>query len=275
MRSMFLDMAKKARTGPWPGLSRPDRLLISDFKEAFRKPGCPLCRLLRDADRHYLKVFLREGKDDGRMLLRLLASWGLCARHARALVRLEPVERGDGLGTGTLYDWLLDQARRRLDDLRRDLDVAGSAGSALRSNRMNSRKRIHRLISRLQRKTPCPACESRQQYVPYVTEAFVQAMEPAAGLPQIREMYLASDGLCLLHWRAVRELSASGDVRALIAAKQQDRLAALKAALDVELRRAIAEPASGEAESEAPGISGILDTVTGDTTWWPPEGGPA
>ena len=275
LKSMFVAIAKRDRTGRPPGLYRPDRLLISDFKEALRKPCCPLCRLLRQADLHYLRVFLREGKNDGRMLLRLLGSWGLCARHSSALVRLEPVERGDGLGTGTLYDWLLDHARRRLDDLRRDLDADGFAGSPLRGNRWNSRKRIWKFISRLERKTPCPACESQRQYVPYVTEAFVRALEPAAGLPQIREMYLASDGLCIPHWQAVRELPASGEVRAFIAAKQRDRLAALKAALDVELKPGIAEPASGEEEGEIPGYSRILDAVAGDTTWWPPEGGPA
>jgi hypothetical protein len=259
------------------GVSRPDLLLVSDFKVALRRPGCPLCRLLRESDHRYLKVFLREGKDDGRMLLRLLGSWGLCARHAAALVRLEPVERGDGLGTATLYDWLLDQARRRLDDLRRDLDADGFAGSPLRGNRRNSRnrKRIHKLISRLARKAPCPACESQRQYVPYTTEAFVRALEPAAGLPQIREMYLVSDGLCIPHWQAVRELPASGEVHAFVAAKQRDILAALKAALDGELKRGIADPASGEEESEIPGYSRILDAVAGDTTWSPPEGGPA
>ena len=271
---MFLGTTNKDRSEPSPGFSRPDRLLVSDFKQALRKPCCPLCRVLRQADLHYLRVFLREGKDDGRMLLRLLGSWGLCARHASALVRLEPVERGDGLGTGTLYDWLLDQARRRLADVRRGLDADGFAGSSLGSNRRNSRKRIHKLLSRLARKSPCPACESQRQYVPYVTEAFVRALEPAAGLPQIREMYLASDGLCIPHWQAIRALPASGEVRALIAAKQRDRLAALKAVLDVELKRGIAEPASGQEESGIPGYSRILDAVAGDTTWRPSEGGP-
>ena len=114
------------------GISRPDPLFTSYLKPALRQAGCPLCRILRDEDLHYLRVFLREGKNDGRVLLRVLASWGLCARHASALIHFEPVEHGDGLGTGTLYDWLLDQARRRLGDLRRVLegDHAGGAGGA-------------------------------------------------------------------------------------------------------------------------------------------------
>jgi hypothetical protein len=134
---------------------------------------------------------------------------------------------------------------------------------------------MHKLISRLERKTPCPACESQRQYAPYVTETFVRALEPSAGLPQVREMYLASDGLCIPHWQAVRELPASGEVRALIAAKQRDRPAALKAALDVELKHGIAEPRSGEEEGEIPRYSRILDAVAGDTIWWPPEEEPA
>ncbi|MBI4574286.1 MAG: hypothetical protein HY713_13505 [candidate division NC10 bacterium] len=245
--------------------------MVSDLKQALRLAGCPLCRLLRNADLHYLRVFLREGKDDGRMLLRLLGSWGLCAPHAGALVRIEPVDRGDGLGTGTLYDWLLDQARGRLVDLRRDLGADGLAGSPLRANRRNSGKRLHKLISRLARKTVCPACESHRQYVPYVTEAFVRALEPAAGLPEIREMYLASHGLCLVHWRGVLELRPSSGVRELVTARQHEVVASLKAALDAALERGAEDEVCQGGREQTPAYARALAAVAGDTAWQPDE----
>ncbi len=262
---------REEATGPSERFSPPDMLLVSDLKQALRLAGCPLCRLLRNADLHYLRVFLREGKDDGRMLLRLLGSWGLCAPHAGALVRIEPVDRGDGLGTGTLYDWLLDQARGRLEDLRRDLGADGLAGSSLRGTRWNSRKRMHKLISRLARKTLCPACESQRQYVPYVTEAFVRALEPAGGLPQIREMYLASDGLCLVHWRAVLEMRPSTGIRELVTAKQREVVASLKAALDAALERGAEDEVCQGRREQAPAYARALAAVTGDTAWQPDE----
>ena len=262
---------REEATGPSERFSRPDMLLVSDLKQALRLAGCPLCRLLRNADLHYLRVFLREGKDDGRMLLRLLGSWGLCAPHAGALVRIEPVDRGDGLGTGTLYDWLLDQARRRLEDLRRALGADGLAGSSLRGTRWNSRKRMHKLISRLARKTPCPACESQRQYVPYVTEAFVRALGPAGGLPQIREMYLVSDGLCLVHWRAVLETRPSTGIRELVTAKQHEAVVFLKAALDADLDRGVIDEISQGGPKQEAAYARALAAVAGDTAWHPGE----
>jgi hypothetical protein len=130
---------------------------------------------------------------------------------------------------------------------------------------------MHRRISRLERKTPCPACDSQRQYAPYVTEEFVRALEPAAGLLRIREMYLASDGLCIPHWQAVRELPASGEVRALITRKHRDVIAALKHAVEADLNRGTADEPTSETEDRDPGYARSLAAVAGDTVWWPPE----
>ena len=254
------------------GISRPDLLLVSYLKQALRQPGCPLCRVLRDADLHYLRVFLREGKNDGRMLLRLLGSWGLCARHANALIHLEPVERGDGLGTGTLYDWLLDQARRRLEDLRRHLATADRAGSLQRGRRRNPRQRVEQALRRLGPTIPCPACEAHQRYAEYVVEAFLRALEPAARLPAIQEMYLASEGLCLPHWQALLDLRPTSTVRELITGKQREAVALLKDGLEAELDRGVSEKVSDGGSRLEPAFVRALAAVAGDTTWHPPGG---
>jgi hypothetical protein len=253
------------------GISRPDLLLVSELKQALRRPGCPLCRVLRNADLHYLRVFLREGKHDGRMLLRLLGSWGLCARHASGLVHLEPVERGDGLGTGTLYDWLLDQARRRLEDLRGHLATDDRAGSLQWGRRRNPRQRVQQALRRLGPTIPCPACEAHQRYAEYVVGGFVRGLEPAARLPAIQEMYLASEGLCLPHWQAVLSLRASSGVRELITQKQCEVAVLLKAALEADLKRGTAEEAAEGAQKQEPAFARALAVVAGDTTWQPLE----
>jgi hypothetical protein len=262
-------------------LSRPDLLLISDLKQALRQPGCSLCRVLRTADLHYLRVFLREGKDDGGMLLRLLGSWGLCARHAGALVHLEPVEHGDGLGMGTLYDWLLDQARRRLEDLRRVLGAGEPVVSPQRGRRpsawnaqvgRNPRQRMERALRRLARTTPCPACEAHQRYAEYVVQGFLRALEPAAGMPVIQEMYLASAGVCLPHWQAVLTLRPSSAVCELITQKQRELVAALRAELDADLERGVPEKAFEGDQKQQSAFVRALAVVAGDATWQPPRG---
>ena len=257
-------MKSDAATAP-AGISRLDLLLVSYLKQALRQPGCPLCRVIRDADLYYLKVFLREGKDDGRMLLRLLASWGLCARHADGLVHLEPVEHGDGLGTGTLYDWLLDYARRRLEDLRQSLQARDDPGTPRR--RRISRRYFGRIISRLAQTAECPACEAQRQYTAYVTAEFARALEIAEALPEIRNMYLASEGLCLPHWRAMEQSLSSPDTRALVREKQRTMIASLKAALEAELACGVGEEVRLGSVGEAPAYARALATVAGATEW--------
>ncbi len=261
--------------------SRPDLLLVSDLKQALRQPGCFLCRVLRNADLHYLRVFLREGKDDGRMLLRLLTSWGLCAGHAGALVYLEPVEQGDGLGMGTLYDWLLDQARRRLEDLRQVLGPADRAVSPQWGRRPSAwnaqagrkpRQQVARALRRLARTTPCPACEAHQRYAEYVVQGFLRALEPAAGLSVIQEMYLASEGLCLPHWQGILDLRPSAEVRKLITGKQREVVTGLKAALDADLERGVAVEVFEGNQKREPAFARALQAVAGATIWKPPEG---
>ncbi|MFI5339518.1 MAG: DUF6062 family protein [Candidatus Methylomirabilales bacterium] len=253
------------------GTSQLDLLLVSDLKQALRQPACPLCRVLRNADLYYLRVFLREGKNDGRMLLRLLASWGLCARHAGALVYLEPVEHGDGLGMGTLYDWLLDQARRRLDDLRRNLGSNGHAAPPPWGRRRNPRQRMRQALRRLVRTTPCPACDALQRYADYVVEGFARALEPASGLPAIQEMYLASEGLCLPHWQALLDLRPTSTLRELITGKQREAVALLKDGLEAELDRNIREEVPEGRQKQDPAFARALMAVAGDTSWRPAE----
>ena len=252
--------------------ARPDMLLVSELKQALRQSGCPLCRVIRNGDRHYLAVFLREGKDDGRMLLRLLGSWGLCARHAGLLISLEPVERGDGLGTGTLYDWLLDQARRLLEMYRQVLSTEGGSKPLGWPRRQGLRHRVDRALRRLKRHESCPACEAQEQHAAHVVQSFIQALEPAAELPEIPTMYLACEGLCLPHWRAVMHTRQSSAVHQLVEAKQREVVAAMKRALEAELDCRVGDGASRNDGEREPAYARALAAVAGQTEWRPPEG---
>ena len=248
----------------------PDLLFQIDLKHALRQPGCPVCRLLREADRHYLMIFLREGKDDGRMLLRLLGSWGLCARHAKALIYLDPVEHGDGLGIGTLYDWLLTQARKRLEGLRQELAGADASRSILWRRNWKPGRNVQSRLQRIVQRGLCPACEAQEWQADYVTERFFRALEAAVELSEISALYLASDGLCLPHWRAMGTCQPSAAVTALVSEKQQQVRASLKSALEtVFTDRAYAEAGMDGAGSEGM-CATALAAVAGDTRWKPP-----
>lgn len=268
LRASLREWAHARRKRPHEA-ERQDLLFLSDLKRALRQPGCPLCRLVRDEDRHYLVVFLREGKDDGRMLLRLLGSWGLCARHAGALVYLDPVEHGDGLGTGTLYDWLLGQARRVLDGLRQECDRAEALSFAAWQRRPKPGRNVQRGLRRMAHRQPCPACEAREWQAGYVTERFFRALEPAVELPEIAALYLASDGLCLPHWRTMPAYRPSAAVAALVSNKQQGALALLRTALDTVFASEAAGGSGKAGDAQNSICAAALSGVAGDTTWTP------
>ena len=125
---------------------------------------------------------------------------------------------------------------------------------------------------RLVRTTSCLACDALQRYAEYVVQGFLQALEPAAGLPVIQEMYLASEGLCLPHWRTVLDLRPSGEVRQLVIGKQREVVTGLKAALDADLERGVAEEVFEENQERGPAFARALAAVAGATIWKPSEG---
>jgi len=71
---------------------------------AFREPGCPICRLARQAESRYVFHVLYEYVNDGEVRAVLAASHGFCRRHAWELQRLELADWGTGMGTAILYE---------------------------------------------------------------------------------------------------------------------------------------------------------------------------
>src|SRR5262249_38691636 len=56
--------------------------------EAFREPGCPVCRCVSAASRRYLDALVYEQVNDPDTRRRLRASWGFCNWHTWMLVDL-------------------------------------------------------------------------------------------------------------------------------------------------------------------------------------------
>ncbi len=89
-------------------------LFDADLDRARRKPGCALCRLIREHDQQTMRSFLWEYCTDPHIGMSISKSWGFCPSHTWALAVLEHERMGDGLGVTIVYQALLRQLRRSL-----------------------------------------------------------------------------------------------------------------------------------------------------------------
>jgi len=196
-------------------------LLAIELKEALQNQRCPVCSLVRDADRRSIRYFLWEGKNEGQMLLRLKRSLGLCQHHARLLVETELAEEKDCLGTTTLYDWLLDLVHETL----RDYVARGSFEAAKRRPPL------------LLQEDPCPICVSRRDYEEVVLWGLQQFLAHEGGRETLRRLYAESGGLCLPHLRDVLRLTRFPEVVELLLEVEERALASLVEELELFQRK--------------------------------------
>jgi Family of unknown function (DUF6062) len=104
----------------WSRLRRRRSLLPArdmfdaDLDRARRKPGCALCRLIREHDQQTMRSFLWEYCTDPHIGMNISKSWGFCPSHTWSLAVLEHERMGDGLGITIVYQALLRQLRRSL-----------------------------------------------------------------------------------------------------------------------------------------------------------------
>jgi Family of unknown function (DUF6062) len=87
-------------------------LFDADLDRARRKPGCALCRLIREHDQQTMRSFLWEYCTDPHIGMNISKSWGFCPSHTWSLAILEHERMGDGLGITIVYQALLRQLFR-------------------------------------------------------------------------------------------------------------------------------------------------------------------
>jgi hypothetical protein len=132
--------------------------------------GCPICAVLRDAERAYWDFLLYEGFQDPGIKERLRDAGGYCRRHRSQLAR-----HVDPYAQAVLALVTLDGVAHRLE----------------RRPRLRiGRRRVPRV------EDDCPLCDALAGTEAALTDDLV-ALAEAGGLPADR--YAASDGACLDH----------------------------------------------------------------------------
>ncbi len=207
-------------------------MIYMNLKSAFKKDGCPICRLLREQEERYFFNLLYENVNDGPTRGLIIDSMGLCSYHAWELQARELKEWNDGLGTGIIYEDLagrvLNELSHYLSPLKQHLfekykdsktGINGQPGSKTDAGRTGRRKSFlpgkyilkiinavtkkkkpsEALAERLSPEKECHICKSLNQS----EEAYLEWLVSGLFAPEFREAYLASGGLCLPHLRKI------------------------------------------------------------------------
>lgn len=205
-----------------------DPMMVMYLKSAFRQPGCPVCRLARDAEDRYLRFLLWENVNDLETRIRISQAMGFCHRHAWQTYRMEVREWGSALGNSIIYEDLVGQITRRLAALRVPVPTPDRVEKGLRGwaalRRWLVRKAGAATSAPLTPSRSCRACESGAQSAESAAVNLVRILAD----PEHQALYAASDGVCLPHLRLALEHGDSPAGQRHLIAATQARLEALQ-----------------------------------------------
>jgi hypothetical protein len=185
-----------------------------DIREAFALPGCAFCRLLTRSANRYLDAVLWEMVLDPELRSELKEARGYCSEHGWLLVRA-----GSALGVAILMKDVIRTLLAVLDSN----PVVGDSTPVLDGLRRSlamevASKATAPLVAELSPQRPCPVCTHVAAREKELADTLLAHLDDPGSLAEI---YPASDGLCLEHFRLslVRAVSPV-HARTLIAAQQ-------------------------------------------------------
>ena len=158
-----------------------------DLHEAFGRPGCPICTLTEAAVHRYMTSTNYDSVGDPIIRGRFERSHGFCNLHAH-----QWLEEAFVLGTAQIYR---DVLRVSFDDLRQQSFRGRPLGQRLSG--MLGRGRTEGSGGLAGPTGPCPACDVMVETESRLGRTLLAGLADAG----YREVYRASDGLCLVHLR--------------------------------------------------------------------------
>ncbi len=193
-------------------------LSVNHLIEAMRKPGCPVCRIYRQASERALESFLWENVNEPDVRQGILDAYGFCPAHTRVMVARELFTSSLPLGTNIIYEHLGRVVAGELKTLR-----PGTPAGAISRLGRQARAWLKRLglvrtpAGALHPRGVCPACASGENGALNSLHVLCEELQRRGALDdnEVRRVYLSSDGLCLAHLRTIVDLYAGGFPKAL------------------------------------------------------------
>lgn len=182
---------------------RVDMFVGINLKPALEQPGCPICRIRNQFEEKYLSALLHEYVNDYLTRTHIIASLGYCSKHAWQMGIMERDKYGDAVGNTIIYENLVKVVLQPLNELKKAKPnlphQVFHQFSLWLKRRGKPPVESYNDPFRLFIRSGCRVCQTgdnaEKNYLMWLLKS---VSEPE---PELREQYLASDGLCLYHLR--------------------------------------------------------------------------
>ncbi|MCS7060112.1 MAG: DUF6062 family protein [Anaerolineae bacterium] len=232
---------------------RDYRTTYTDLLQALTQPDCAVCRLVNQAVRQHVDVFLYEQLLVLERRAEIRAARGFCSIHSAMLI----AGHGRMLGAATLYQDVLNDVMRQLEGAVRTVSP-GAAPSRLQRMFSIGWRGILRKVARIVRpQRACPLCEYERRQETVVLRALLNDIYD----PILGAAFERSAGLCLPHFQMALLLpDVATDHQLRLVELERGILSTLKAELEAYIakRNAGREAEPMGAEATAPARAGRL-----------------
>ena len=166
----------------------------TDLLDAFKQPGCPVCRLERNAVDGYLDELFQSNFNDIAVRQSLRESLGLCREHSWQMLNSK---FGDDLTFSLIYHDILQSAITVLQSVEKPPQTPKPIFSMIERFKHNPTEKYKTAVFPLTPQKRCPACEQRNRTARLAPENLGVSLENEAKSKALT----SSDGLCLPHLR--------------------------------------------------------------------------
>ena len=168
--------------------------IYTDLLDAFKQPGCPVCRLERSAVDSYLDNLFQSNLKDIEVSQSLRESLGLCREHSYQML---DSKFGDALTFSLIYHEILQSAIHGLQSMEKPPQTPRRIHSMLERFKHNPIVNFKTAVIPLTPQKRCPACEQRDRTARLALEILGVSLENEV----MSNALASSDGLCLPHLR--------------------------------------------------------------------------
>jgi hypothetical protein len=168
--------------------------IYTDLLDAFKQPGCPVCRLERSAVDGYLDNLFQSNLKDLEVSQGLRESLGLCREHSWQML---DSKFGDALTFSLIYHEILQSAIHGLQSVEKPPQSPRRIHSMLERFKHNPTGKFKTAVLPLTPQKGCPACEQRDRMARLALEILGVSLENEV----MSNSLASSDGLCLPHLR--------------------------------------------------------------------------
>lgn len=176
--------------------------------DALAQPGCAICRLAAAATDRYLSAWIYEVFSDMGNRMRLIEAHGFCTLHTWAIAASHAAFQ-----LAVAYETIVDAVLRNPSEhLTSDAHASGASWQRwwqrvlVGSRGMPERDATQALEGAVaDRRHSCPACQVRAD----TERSLLGAITELAADDAFRQVFAASDGFCLWHFRAVHAALAT------------------------------------------------------------------